>query len=119
MNAMSDYTRTGDSSFLVGKTKNSIFCDFEDPDYAVFFKDSVEAVGVFEAGRITSADAAKRIFDMANQYELAVPIREDALVRAHWMVEEDELTTPAARSASLVPVPSTADARPAVQASTR
>jgi FADH2 O2-dependent halogenase len=92
MNAMSDYTRTGDASYLVGKTKNSIFCDFEDPDYAAFFKDSVEAVEAFEGGRMNSADAAKHIFDMANQYEFAVPIRKDALVRAHWMKEEDQLT---------------------------
>ena len=41
---------------------------------------------------MTSADAAKRIFEMANQYEFAVPIRKDALVRAHWMKEEDQLT---------------------------
>src|SRR5437773_3877087 len=58
MNGMSDYTRTGDPSYLVGKTKNAIFCDFEDPDYAVFFRDSVEAVEAYEAGRMTSADAA-------------------------------------------------------------
>ena len=41
---------------------------------------------------MNSADAAKHIFDMANQYEFAVPIRKDALVRAHWMKEEDQLT---------------------------
>ena len=38
MNGMSDYTRTGDPSHLVGKTKNAIFCDFEDPDYADFLQ---------------------------------------------------------------------------------
>src|SRR5437870_12701627 len=92
MNGMSDYTRTGDPSYLVGKTKNPIFCDFEDPDYAAFFKDSVEAVEAYEAGRMTSKDAAQRIFDMAKQYEFAVPIRKDALVRARWMKEEDQLT---------------------------
>ena len=92
MNGMSDYTRTGDSSYLIGKTQNPVFCDFEDPDYAAFFSDSVEAVEAFEAGRMTSADAAKRIFDMANQYAFPVPIRKDALVRAHWMKEEDQLT---------------------------
>jgi FADH2 O2-dependent halogenase len=92
MNGMSDYTRTGDPSHLVGKTKNSIFCDFEDPDYAAFFKDSVETVEAYEAGSITSGDAAKRIFEMANQYPFPVPIRKDALVRAHWVKEEDQLT---------------------------
>jgi FADH2 O2-dependent halogenase len=92
MNGMSDYTRTGDPSYLVGKTQNPVFCDFEDPDYAAFFSDSVQAVEAFEAGHMTSADAAKRIFDMANQYPFPVPIRKDALVRAHWMKEEDQLT---------------------------
>src|SRR5438132_14252077 len=43
---------------------------------------------------MTSTAAAQRIFDMANQYEFAVPIRKDALVRAHWMKEEDQLTEP-------------------------
>ena len=92
MNGMSDYTRTGDPSCLIGKTQNPVFCDFEDPDYAAFFSDSVEAVEAFEAGRMTSTDAAKRIFDMANQYAFPVPIRKDALVRAQWMKEEDQLT---------------------------
>jgi hypothetical protein len=41
---------------------------------------------------MSSKDAAQRIFDMANQYEFAVPIRKDALVRAHWMKEEDQLS---------------------------
>ncbi len=92
MNGMSDYTRTGDPSYLIGKTQNPAFCDFEDPDYAAFFSDSVEVVEAFEAGRMTSADAAKHIFDTANQYAFPVPIRKDALVRAHWMKEEDQLT---------------------------
>jgi hypothetical protein len=92
MNGMSDYTRTSDPSYLIGKTQNPVFCDFEDPDYADFFRDSVEAAEAYEAGRLTSGDAAKRIFKMANEYAFPVPIRKDALVRAHWMKEEDQLT---------------------------
>jgi tetracycline 7-halogenase / FADH2 O2-dependent halogenase len=68
MNGMSDYTRTSDPSYLIGKTQNPVFCDFEDPDYADFFRDSVEAAEAYEAGRLTSGDAAKRIFKMANEY---------------------------------------------------
>jgi len=92
MNGMSDYTHTGDPSCLVGTTQNPVFCDFEDPDYAVFFRDSVEVAEAYEASRLTSGDAAKRIFEMANEYAFPVPIRKDALVRAHWMKEEDQLT---------------------------
>lgn len=92
MNGMSDYTRTGDPSYLTGKTQNPVFCDFEDPDYADFFHDSVEAAEAYEAGRLTSSDAANRIFEMANEYAFPVPIRKDALVRARWMKEADQLT---------------------------
>jgi FADH2 O2-dependent halogenase len=92
MNAMSDYTRTGDPSHLVGKTKNPVFCDFEDPDYAEFFKDSVGVVEAYQAGKVASSYAANHIFEMANRYPFSVPIRKDALVRAHWMKEEDQLT---------------------------
>jgi len=92
MNGMSDYTRTGDPSYLKGPTKNPIFCDFEDPDYKAFFKASVETVEAVEAGRLDSQVAAKRIFDMADSYPFPVPIRKDSLVRARWMKEEDQLT---------------------------
>ena len=54
MNGMSDYTRTGDPSYLKGTTKNPVFCDFEDPDYADFFRYSVEAVEAVEAGRLSA-----------------------------------------------------------------
>ncbi len=92
MNGMSDYTRTGDPSYLTGKTQNSVFCDFEDPDYADFFRNSVKAVEAYEAGGLTSSEAAQRIFEMANKYAFPVPIRKDALVRARWMKEEDQMT---------------------------
>jgi FADH2 O2-dependent halogenase len=92
MNGMSDYTRTGDSSYLKGPTKNPIFCDFEDPDYAAFFKASVETVEAVESGRLEAKKAAKRIFDLADSYPFPVPIRKDSLVRARWMKEEDQLT---------------------------
>jgi FADH2 O2-dependent halogenase len=92
MNGMSDYSRTGDSSYLNGTVKNPIFCSFEDPDYAAFFSYAVEAVEAFEAGRMSAADAAKRIFDLTDDYAFAVPIRKDALVRARWVKEEDQLS---------------------------
>lgn len=92
MNGMSDYTRTGDPAYLKGQTKNPVFCDFEDPDYSAFFKESVEAVEAVEAGRLGAKDAAKRIFDLADSYPFSVPIRKDSLVRARWMKEEDQLS---------------------------
>jgi len=92
MNGMSDYTRTGDPSYLKGPTKNPIFCDFEDPDYKAFFKASVDTVEAVEAGGLEAKEGAKRIFDLADSYPFPVPIRKDSLVRARWMKEEDQLT---------------------------
>jgi tetracycline 7-halogenase / FADH2 O2-dependent halogenase len=92
MNGMSDYSRTGDPAYLNGTVRNPIFCSFEDPDYAAFFSYAVEAVEAFEAGRMSAADAAKRIFDLTDDYAFAVPIRKDALVRARWIKEEDQLS---------------------------
>ena len=41
---------------------------------------------------MSAADAAKRIFDLTDDYAFAVPIRKDALVRARWVKEEDQLS---------------------------
>jgi FADH2 O2-dependent halogenase len=92
MNGMSDYSRTGDTSHLKGPIKNPIFCEFEDPDYKQFFLAAVEIVEAVEAGRLGAKEAASRIFDLAGSYAFQVPIRKDALVRARWVKEEDELS---------------------------
>jgi FADH2 O2-dependent halogenase len=92
MNGLSDYTGSRNEDYLIGETANPVFSNFEDPDYAAFFAASAELVEAFEAGRIPSSDAAKRIFDLANQYEFPVMIRRDALVRAGWIKESDLLS---------------------------
>jgi FADH2 O2-dependent halogenase len=92
MNGLSDYTGSKNEDYLIGDTANPVFSNFEDPDYAAFFAASAELVEAFEAGRIPSSDAAKQIFDLANQYEFPVMIRRDALVRAGWIKESDLLS---------------------------
>jgi hypothetical protein len=49
-------------------------------------------VEAYESGRMSATEAAKRIFDSTDDYTFAVPIRKDALVRARWLKEEDQLT---------------------------
>jgi FADH2 O2-dependent halogenase len=92
MNGMSDYTQTGDPSCLKGPIKNPIFCEFEDPDYREFFNASVETVEAVEAGALGAKQAAKRIFELADSYAFPIPLRKDALVRARWVKEEDEMS---------------------------
>ena len=90
---MSDYTRTGDPSYLNGHGQESDLLRFEDPDYAAFFKDAVEAV---EALRSRPHELLptppSESSTWTDDYAFAVPIRKDALVRARWMKEEDQLT---------------------------
>jgi hypothetical protein len=52
----------------------------------------VEIAEAVEAGTLGSKEAAKQIFELADSYEFEVPIRKDALVRARWVREEDELS---------------------------
>lgn len=92
MNGLSDYTSNHEEKCLLGDTPNPVFSSFEDPDYAAFFARSAEQVEAFEAGRTSSSQAAKEIFDMATEYEFPVMIRRDALVRAGWIKEADHLT---------------------------
>jgi tetracycline 7-halogenase / FADH2 O2-dependent halogenase len=92
MNGLGDYTTTRDQGCLAGDTRNPVFSEFEDPDYAAFFNRSAELAEAFEAGRISASEAATRIFDMTNEYEFPVMIRRDALVRAGWIKEADYMS---------------------------
>jgi FADH2 O2-dependent halogenase len=91
MNALSDYSVNRVEQSLAGNTQNPVFSNFEDPDYAAFFARSVEMVESVEAGRLSSSEAAKRIFDMTDEYEFPVLIRRDSLIRAGWIKEGDYL----------------------------
>ena len=91
MNALSDYSGNRVEQSLAGDTQNPVFSNFEDPDYAAFFARSVELVESVEAGRLSPSEAAKRIFDMTDEYEFPVLIRRDALIRAGWIKEGDYL----------------------------
>jgi tetracycline 7-halogenase / FADH2 O2-dependent halogenase len=91
MNALSDYSGNRVEKCLAGDTQNPVFSNFEDPDYAAFFARSVELVESVEAGLVSSSEAAKRIFDMTDEYEFPVLIRRDALIRAGWIKEGDYL----------------------------
>jgi len=92
MNALAEYSRTRDENSLTGEARDPVFSEFEDPDYAVFFRRCVELVENFEAGTLPAREAAKRIFDMTGEYEFPVLIRRDALVRADWIKEGDLMT---------------------------
>lgn len=92
MNGMSEYTRTGDLAYLNGPTTEPVFSDFEDPDYAKFFKDAVALVEAVESGKVDADDAANQIFEMTNDYEFQIPLRRESLVRARWIKPEDKLS---------------------------
>jgi len=85
MNALNDYTKTRDERYLRSNIADPIFSDFEDPDYSAFFKQSVIWIEAFEAGSLSAADTAKRIFDHTGDFEFPVNITREAFERANWL----------------------------------
>src|SRR5579863_2307662 len=85
MNALNDYSRTRDEQYLKSEAKDPIFSDFEDPDYAVFFKQAVAWMEAFEAGSLSAQETAKRIFDYTGEFEFPVNITREAFERAGWL----------------------------------
>lgn len=92
MNALTDYTATGDPACLESESASPVFSDFEDPDYAAFFSRAVAEVDDFTADARSASESAARIFELAAEYEFPVPLRLDAMRRARWMAEDDEMS---------------------------
>jgi len=85
MNALSEYTKTRDEQQLKPVAREPIFSDFEDPDYAAFFKQAVEWIEAFEAGRLSASETEKKIFGHTEDYEFPVTIGREAFQRAGWL----------------------------------
>jgi FADH2 O2-dependent halogenase len=85
MNALSDYTATQDERDVRPTVEEPVFSDFEDPDYAAFFRLAVQWIEDFEAGRLPAPEAAARIFELADQYEFPALLNSEALRRAGWL----------------------------------
>lgn len=92
MNALGDYTTTRDEKYFHGETKRPVFSTHEDPDYAAFFRAAVEVIEAFEQQRVSAPDASKMIFNLADGYEFPVVIRRDAMIRAGWLKEGDQVS---------------------------
>jgi tetracycline 7-halogenase / FADH2 O2-dependent halogenase len=85
MNALNEYTKTRDENCLKPVAKEPIFSDFEDPDYAAFFRQAVEWIEAFEAGRLSARETEKKIFAHTEDYEFPVNITREAFERAGWL----------------------------------
>ena len=85
MNALADFTATGDENCLRGEALHPVFSDFEDPDYRSFFDRVVPMIEGVEAGAVSPAEAALQIFSITSEYEFPIQLRSDALARAGWL----------------------------------
>jgi|CZKH01.1.fsa_nt_gi FADH2 O2-dependent halogenase len=91
MNALADFTATGDSDCLRGEALNPAFSDFEDPDYHSFFDRVVPIIEGVEAGTVSPGEAASEIFSMTTEYEFPIQLRREALSRAGWLKPGDTI----------------------------
>jgi FADH2 O2-dependent halogenase len=85
MNALGDYTATRDERYIRPTVEEPIFSDFEDPDYAAFFREAVRWIEAFEAGTLPPSEAAARIFCLADRYDFPALINSEGLRRAGWL----------------------------------
>ncbi|HEV3279280.1 MAG TPA: tryptophan 7-halogenase [Terriglobia bacterium] len=85
MNALGDYTETRDDRHIRPTVQEPVFSDFEDPDYAAFFREAVRWIEAFEAGTLPASEAAGHIFCLADQYEFPALINSEAMRRAGWL----------------------------------
>ena len=92
MNTLGDFTTTRDEEHFHGETRNPCFSTHEDPDYSKFFWAAVEVIEAYEQRRISAPEASKKIFEMADSYEFPVVIRRDAMIRAGWLKEGDQVS---------------------------
>jgi FADH2 O2-dependent halogenase len=87
MNALRDYTATGDLRHWHGEVEAPLFTPFEDPDYKAFFHRVYALMEQVEAGTLSPKEAAARILACAGEYPFPVLLREDAMRRAGWLKE--------------------------------
>ena len=92
MNVLTDFTDSGDRRLLNGEAADPACSRHEDPDYAAFFRDACREMEYFEASRVNAAEVARRIFRLTRKYDMQVPIRRDAMRRAGWLRDGDELS---------------------------
>jgi len=92
MNALADFTATGDQKSLRGEALDPVFSDFEDPDYHSFFDRVVPMIEGVEAGTVSPGEAASHIFSMTSEYEFPIQLRSEALARAGWLKPGDRIS---------------------------
>jgi len=92
MNALAEYTASGDERHLLGEASDPIFSTFEDPDYGAFFADAVPLIEAFEAGTISATETSARIFEMTGQYEFPILLRSGSLAHAGWLKKGERIS---------------------------
>ncbi len=85
MKVLEEYTTSGDPGCLETRLSDPAFSDFEDPDYASYFRRAVRVMAELEAGKLDASSAAARILEAAADYEFPVMLSSAALQRAGWI----------------------------------
>lgn len=85
MNALNEFTKTRDEKYLRSDIDHPIFSDYEDPDYATFFKQAVEWIEAYERKELSAAEASRRLFGHMEDFKFPVNITREAFQRAGWL----------------------------------
>ena len=92
MNALSDYSATGDRTLLDDGVPDPIFSPHEDPDYRAFFERAEPILDAADGGALPPGEAASRLFALTGAYSFPVPLRRDAMRRAGWLAGDEVIS---------------------------
>lgn len=92
MDALARYSATGEIEALRGEASGPAFSNFEDPDYAEFFRRAAALVEAYGAGERPAAETAESIFALTAEYPFPVLIGLEAMRRAGWLGPDEEIS---------------------------
>ena len=92
MNALSDYTATGDATPIDEGVPDPLFTPHEDPDYRDFFERAEPLLHAAASGAVPPREAAAGIFALTGDYQFPVPLRRDAMLRAGWLAPDEAIS---------------------------
>lgn len=98
MKVLHDQAERGDAA-LKGEAPAPVFSEYEDPDYADYFRRAVPLVDAVGAGRMSAREAAEGIFALTGEYEFPVFLSVEAMRRAGWLAPEERISDRSVRFA--------------------
>lgn len=98
MKVLDDQSARGDAA-LRGDAVDPVFSEYEDPDYARFFRRAVALMDEATARRRPAGEAAESLFALTGEYAFPVHLSVQAMRRAGWLGPDEKISDRSVRFA--------------------